>query len=133
MTWEEEFRKITEVAHLHGVDPFFICAIRKQENGRAGREFGVLDGKSNTYDQQLETCVKTIRNYECDFAGPMKVREQTSLGFRRACYSPAFIAFAQRRYCPVGAANDPTGLNKNWLAGVTRYYARFCAQNSTAT
>ena len=28
----------------------------------------------------------------------------------------------QPKYCPVGAKNDPTGLNKNWLGGVTKIY-----------
>jgi hypothetical protein len=27
-----------------------------------------------------------------------------------------------RVYCPVGASNDPTGLNKNWVGNVTRLY-----------
>ena len=26
------------------------------------------------------------------------------------------------KYCPVGAANDPTGINKNWVPGVTKFY-----------
>src|SRR5690606_38345725 len=29
----------------------------------------------------------------------------------------------QKRYCPVGAANDPTGLNANWLRSVRLLYA----------
>ena len=28
----------------------------------------------------------------------------------------------QKKYCPVGAANDPTGLNQYWLGGVTNLY-----------
>ena len=28
----------------------------------------------------------------------------------------------QPKYCPIGAANDPNGLNKNWLGGVTNIY-----------
>ena len=28
----------------------------------------------------------------------------------------------QPKYCPVGAKNDPNGLNKNWLGGVTKIY-----------
>ena len=28
----------------------------------------------------------------------------------------------QKKYCPVGAANDPTGLNQFWLGGVTNLY-----------
>ena len=26
------------------------------------------------------------------------------------------------KYCPVGAANDPNGLNKYWIGGVTNFY-----------
>jgi hypothetical protein len=32
------------------------------------------------------------------------------------------IESIQKKYCPVGAKNDPTGLNKNWLGGVTQLY-----------
>lgn len=28
----------------------------------------------------------------------------------------------QKKYCPIGAKNDPNGLNKNWLGGVTKIY-----------
>jgi hypothetical protein len=28
----------------------------------------------------------------------------------------------QKKYCPIGAANDPTGLNKHWLPGVSNFY-----------
>jgi hypothetical protein len=30
------------------------------------------------------------------------------------------VALIQQKYCPVGAANDPGGLNSNWLGNVTR-------------
>ena len=35
-----------------------------------------------------------------------------------------FIVFLGKTYCPVGAANDPTGLNKNWVKNVTYFYNR---------
>lgn len=28
----------------------------------------------------------------------------------------------QPKYCPIGAENDPNGLNKNWLGGVSKIY-----------
>lgn len=28
----------------------------------------------------------------------------------------------QPKYCPIGAKNDPTGLNKNWLSGTKKMY-----------
>ena len=33
------------------------------------------------------------------------------------------LAQIQAKYCPVGAANDPTGLNSNWLRNTTAIYA----------
>lgn len=33
-----------------------------------------------------------------------------------------FIAFLGKTYCPVGASNDPWGLNKNWVKNVKYYY-----------
>ena len=32
-----------------------------------------------------------------------------------------FIEFLGARYAPVGAANDPHGLNKNWVSNVRRF------------
>ena len=29
----------------------------------------------------------------------------------------------QKKYAPIGAANDPNGLNNYWVSGVTRYYS----------
>lgn len=31
----------------------------------------------------------------------------------------------QRKYAPIGAGNDPTNLNKNWVNGVNRFYQQF--------
>jgi hypothetical protein len=28
----------------------------------------------------------------------------------------------QPKYCPIGAENDPTGINKYWVSGVTKFY-----------
>lgn len=28
----------------------------------------------------------------------------------------------QKKYAPLGANNDPTNLNSNWVNGVTKYY-----------
>lgn len=36
----------------------------------------------------------------------------------------SFIQFLGEIYAPVGASNDPTGLNKNWIYNVTYFYRR---------
>ena len=40
---------------------------------------------------------------------------------------PAFLESLARRYCPVGAGNDPTGLNKHWLRNVSAFRKKFTA------
>lgn len=32
------------------------------------------------------------------------------------------------KYCPVGAKNDPNGLNKNWVGGVSAFYNQYIAE-----
>ena len=34
------------------------------------------------------------------------------------------IAKIGAKYAPVGAANDPTGLNNHWTQGVSNYYSK---------
>jgi hypothetical protein len=33
------------------------------------------------------------------------------------------VSDIQKKYCPEGAANDPTGLNSAWAGNVSRFYA----------
>ena len=35
-----------------------------------------------------------------------------------------FIDFLQKTYAPIGAKNDPKGLNKNWAKNVKHFYYR---------
>jgi hypothetical protein len=39
-------------------------------------------------------------------------------------YTEAFIRFFSGRWAPVGAGNDPTGLNRHHAANLIRLYAR---------
>ena len=35
-----------------------------------------------------------------------------------------FISYLGSSYCPIGASNDPQGLNRNWIANVRYHYER---------
>ena len=37
----------------------------------------------------------------------------------------AFIEFLGARYCPVGADNDPNGLNQHWVGNVSKFVVEF--------
>lgn len=80
-------------------------AIYYAEGGaKTSHPYGILAKYKTTTPRQA--CVNTIRHALRDFQGG------------------DFIAFLGSRYCPVGASNDPTGLNVNWVKNVKALYRR---------
>lgn len=125
---QDERFKIYAVALKHGVDPRFLAALRQTENGRAGREFGVLGlgADADTWQEQAEVAARTIRHTVGRFA-----RNVSAWGWwdeARGAYSEAFLAYFSHGgpgydgYAPLGAGNDPTHLNANHLKNLTTYY-----------
>jgi len=90
----------------------YVAAIRYAENGGKGRQYGILHKRVKpTYRSQAGWCAATVqKNYD---------------RWVKAGSKGAFVVFLGKRYCPVGADNDPTGLNKHWIKNVERYHARF--------
>ena len=58
----EEQNTIFHVAAQVGVPALMLAAIRLAENGRPGREFGVLSEAADTYAAQARICALSIRN-----------------------------------------------------------------------
>ena len=89
-----------------------VAAIRYSENGGKGREYGILHRRCKpTYRSQAGWCAATVqKNYD---------------RWVKAGSYGKFISFLGRSYCPVGAKNDPTGLNAHWIKNVTHYTKRF--------
>ena len=91
----------------------YVSAIRYAENGRAGREYGCLSkyAKDRGYRRQAGECACTVqKNYD---------------RWVKAGKHGKFIHFLGRVYCPVGAKNDPKGLNVHWIRNVTKFVSRF--------
>lgn len=81
-------------------------AIYKAEGGaKTNHPYGILAKYKTTTPRQA--CINTIRS---------KHKEWIALGSKGD-----FIDYLGSRYCPVGASNDPTGLNKNWIPNVRRF------------
>lgn len=95
----------------HGDFRLLLYAIRKAENGGEGKQFGILNPKADNLDKQAGWCAATIRKNYSQWVEAGRPGE--------------YAEFLQRRYCPVGAANDPNGLNANWMRNVRVWYARF--------
>ena len=89
-----------------------VAAIRHAENGGKGKEYGILHPKVKpTYRSQAGWCAATVqKNYD---------------RWTKAGKKGDFITFLGNRYCPVGAKNDPNGLNKHWIKNVTKFQKRF--------
>jgi hypothetical protein len=81
-------------------------AIYVAEGGaKTKHPYGILAHYKNTTARQA--CINTIKHAQKDFNG-----------------QGDFIVFLGSRYCPVGASNDPRGLNKNWVRNVKVILAR---------
>ena len=127
--WSVELPQIKQQAAKHGVDWAFVAAIRQTENGSAGREFGVLDVVSSSYEEQLEvTCATVAHRLETYPANPI-TRCYSPNKHSRVRYTQSFITYFSSIWSPVGATNDPSGLNKNWLKNATNAYSSFISQD----
>lgn len=92
-------------AHAY-TDDQIANAIYKAEGGsRTRHPYGILKKYKVTTPRQA--CINTIRHARRDWNG-----------------QGDFIAFLGSRYCPVGAANDPQGLNVNWIINVNYFLTR---------
>jgi len=89
-----------------------VAAIRYAENGGKGREYGILHKRVGpTYRSQAGWCAATVqKNYD---------------RWVKAGRKGEYLAFLAKRYCPIGADNDPNGLNHNWLRNVRKLRKRF--------
>jgi hypothetical protein len=114
----DELMTILIAANRNGIEPgtdnwLILLAIRKAENGGEGKQFGIMNPKANDLDSQAGWCAATImKNRERYEAIPDKTDNHS------------FIEFLGSRYCPVGASNDPDGLNVNWIGNVRHWIER---------
>jgi len=84
-------------------------AIYYAEGGaKTSHPYGILAHYKQTTPRQacINTIKSAIRRYE-------KTNKRLD-----------FITFLSKTYCPIGAKNDPQGLNKNWVKNVRYFYYR---------
>jgi hypothetical protein len=90
-----------------------LYTVRKTENGRVNHlAFGIINPKcpASDYDAQAGWAICTIvKNYHRWVNGGKK---------------GSFIEFLGNRYAPKGVANDPKGLNKNWIKNAKHWFAK---------
>jgi len=113
-----EFATIVEGAEANNCsDALPLCilfAIRNAENGRAGIEFGVLHPRAMDRPNSLRV--------QAGWAAATVSKNRKR--WLDSNQDIDFITFLGNRYCPVGAENDPTGLNRHWIGNVRKFTER---------
>ncbi len=117
---EHEQYVIFRMASEIGVPAVMLAAIRLAENGRAGREFGVLSESANTYEQQARICALSIRNNTYRY---VQKTEQWPIDSVTGQLSRGFVEFMALRWAPIGVGNDPDNLNAHWPKNVWEYFS----------
>jgi len=105
-------------ADQYALDARFLAAIRLQENGGPGREFGVLSVSAPTYADQLDWAARTVVHRLTTYE---QGTGQSPLD-PDGRYSSPFINYFAGIYAPVGAKNDPRNLNQWWPGNVIAFY-----------
>ncbi|MGQ9473152.1 MAG: hypothetical protein ACUVQZ_08175 [Candidatus Caldatribacteriaceae bacterium] len=111
-------RKYFPPTEKYPVNPHaLLLAIRESERGRPGFEFGVVTAKDTDLATQTEWACKIIlKNFE-------RFRESGERDF---------ISFLGKSYAPLGAENDPQGLNRFWADNVRYFYQRYARGEANA-
>ena len=92
--------QVADEYELEGDSRKLLFAIRRAENGGVGREFGVLNPEAMRFKDDPAKSFVTQARWA---AGTIKKRYKGNLKEFRD------------RWAPLGAENDPTGLNENWV------------------
>lgn len=112
---DETTCKIKKVAEKYGMNWKLAVAISKHETGnytsKAFKELNNVGGMM---------CSSGLREYATLEEGIEAF--VSNLKYNYIDEGLDTIEKIQPKYCPIGAKNDPNGLNKYWVSGVTKYY-----------
>lgn len=100
---------------------FLLIAIRCAEQGGPQREMGILDKRANTFEKQVRWCRNTIINNVKRYEDK---HQKSAYTHDKSLFTIEYLFFLASKYAPLGAANDPKDLNKNWLSNVRLFHAR---------
>lgn len=113
-------RSFIDAGRRHNVDPAVLAAIAKHETGNftssafrnKNNAMGVSDARGPIHMPSHEASIdKMAKLLGSTSSGPYK--------------NARTIAEVGRIYAPIGAQNDPTGLNSSWTSGVARFADQF--------
>ena len=96
----------------HSNDAIANAIYKAEGSEKAKKPYGILSVACEDEKECRKICLNTIRNQRVRHA-------KHDCGF-------TYLECLSRRYAPIGVANDPTGLNKNWLRLVKYFLSNPC-------
>jgi D-alanyl-D-alanine carboxypeptidase/Mannosyl-glycoprotein endo-beta-N-acetylglucosaminidase len=106
-------------ANKHGVDAALLMAIAQHETGR-GTSAAVNDKNNPGGMMDAATDWAEIKKFASLDEGIDAMA--ANLKEKYIDQGLTTIEQIQKKYAPVGATNDPRGLNKDWVSGVSKFY-----------
>jgi beta-N-acetylglucosaminidase len=99
----------------YNVDPAFLAAVAQHETGN-GKSNAAIE-KNNIAGMMGANGLKSYSSVEASIIDMARNLSNNYL-------EKGFITIPKvgAKYAPVGASNDPTGLNNHWVSGVSNYY-----------
>lgn len=93
----------------YSVDQWADAIYQAEGGDKTKHPYGILTRYKVTTPRQA--CINTVSHYWRDYSKlPIQTRQRKR-----------FLEYAQERYAPLQAKNDPTGLNANWQRNVNYY------------
>ena len=100
---------------LYNLDPALLTAIAKHESGNG--ESRAANVKNNIAGMMGSNGLKSYASVDDSIMDMARNISKNYLG-----QGLSSITEIGAKYAPIGASNDPTGLNNHWVNGVTKYF-----------
>lgn len=103
---------------LYNVNPLLLAAISMQETGNGNSN--AIKTKNNVGGIMKDSNLGILREFEDIDISIVEMARILKTGYidKKLKDIPAIGS----KYCPVGAKNDPNGLNKHWVPNITANY-----------
>jgi TP901 family phage tail tape measure protein len=100
--------------NMYGISPALLAAIAMHETGNGTSS--AVRNKNNAFGIMGSNGLKSFTSLEesIKYAASLLKKNYIDKGLTT-------VEAIQKKYAPVGVANDPTGLNKNWVNGVNKF------------
>ena len=100
---------ICSSAHALEIDKLANAIYHAEGGAKTAHPYGILAKYKHTTPRQA--CINTINS--------------NLKRFKKEVFTDyEFIEFMSKSYCPIGAKNDPTNLNVNWVKNVWFFYQK---------